>query len=254
MIFCFSGTGNSLHLAQKIACKTKDEVIQITESELQLHKQYTLKEDERIGFVFPIYWWGMPKLVERFIKQLEFKNYRQQYCYVAVTYGLVSHNGTIDLRKLLKEKKIPVDANYEVKMIDNYIVGYELKDREHQIATLQLAEKQIDAIVIDILNRENRQIRDIIGTTIKPIVHHAYKSVNHRKKFYVMDTCIGCRKCENECPCNAIIIRDSKPTWNDNCSFCQKCIHSCPKESIQYGKTQGRVRYQFANVYRELEH
>ena len=245
MIFCFSGTGNSLHVANRIAEDTNDKVIFITENERKLKKKYVLKDNEKLGFVFPIYWWGMPMEVEKFIDSLDISNYKNQHTYAVVTYGLLGNNGALDLRKKLNSKDIELTANYEVKMVDNYIVGYELAKVDKQKDILTKAEKDIDKIVLSILNRDSIKITDILSSTIKPIVHSFYKRVDHKKKFYVMDTCVGCGICERECPCNAIKIEESKVTWIKNCSFCQKCIHNCPKEAIQYGKTEGRKRYNF---------
>ena len=54
MIFCFSGTGNSLHIANKIAAATDDNIIMITESEKRRHVEYHIENDEKVGFLFPI--------------------------------------------------------------------------------------------------------------------------------------------------------------------------------------------------------
>lgn len=51
MIFYFSGTGNSLHVAQELAVTLDDTLYNMTSSEpLPL-----LTNGESVGFVFPIY-------------------------------------------------------------------------------------------------------------------------------------------------------------------------------------------------------
>lgn len=249
MIFCFSGTGNSLYVASRVAKATKEEIIMITESERRLQKSYILNDAERLGFIFPIYWWGMPLLVEEFVKNLKLDNYNGQYTYAIATFGLGSKNGVIDLKDILKSKKIMLTSNFEVKMVDNYIVGYEVANEEKQKKILLNAENQLNQILPHIMRQETVKVKDYIGRIVKPIVHHFYKSVDHHKKFYTTDSCIGCSTCEKNCPCNSIKMAESKPTWLTNCSFCLKCINCCPKQAIQYGKgTEGRTRYYNSNI------
>lgn len=248
MIFCFSGTGNSLYVANKLAQKINDDIIMITERELHLRKRYILKDNESVGFVFPIYWGGMPKLVEKFLVELQIDNYKEQYSYAVVTYGLLKNNGVRDLIKVLKNKKISLVSSFEVKMVDNYIVGYELADSEKQREILNRAEIKIEDIVDAVSKHQKVKVKDYLSI-IKPIPHKLYKLKNHSKKFYVLDSCSGCGICEKECPCSAIEIEGNKPKWMRDCSFCLKCINRCPKEAIQYGKgTEKRIRYYNANL------
>lgn len=68
-IYFFTGTGNSLKVAKEIAAE-------LPECEL-----FAIKKDmdrtipmgyERIGFVFPVYYWGLPAMVSNFIKNATF--------------------------------------------------------------------------------------------------------------------------------------------------------------------------------------
>lgn len=247
MIFCFSGTGNSLHVAKEIAKVTKEEIVMMTQSEMQLHKEYFIQEDENIGFVFPIYWWGIPKEVEAFVKQLRLSYNKLTYSYAVSTYGMIGRNGLYDLQKYLYQMGIYLDATFEVKMVDNYIVGYELIDEKKQNKILHMAETKIKDIVNSISQKEKKKINDYINF-IKPVVHKCYKIKDHTKKFYVTDSCISCGKCQEECPSSAIKIIEGKPKWEKNCTFCLKCIHNCPVQAVQYGKTEGRKRYKFQEI------
>lgn len=244
MIFYFSGTGNSRYVAEQIAKVTGDALINITKDEMDQNREYILQDEERLGIVFPIYWWGMPSLVEEFVKKLNIRVKDDSYVYGVSTYGLEPHNGLKDLEKLLGEKNIPLQAVFEVKMVDNYVVAYDIAGAEKQEAIYQNAEGIIEHIICDIKNRKNIKITDIIGTTIKPIVHGFYKRTDHRKHFYATDACTGCGLCATNCPCQAIEMEKNKSVWKENCSFCLKCIHSCPARALQHGKgTQKRNRY-----------
>lgn len=244
MIFYFSGTGNSRYVADRIAYATKDNLISITKEEMNKNTSYVLKDREKLGFVFPIYWWGMPELVEEFIKRMEWKVNDNCYVYGVSTYGLEPYNGLKDLEKLLRKKKISLQASFEVKMVDNYVVAYDVAGKEKQDMICNNAKIKIEEIAKDILNEKQIKVPDIIGTTIKPIVHSFYKMIDHRKKFYATDACTGCGLCARNCPCQAITMENDKPVWKENCSFCLKCIHSCPARALQHGKgTITRSRY-----------
>ena len=244
MIFYFSGTGNSRYVAERIAKATNEKLVNMTKSEMDKNVKYILHDGERLGFVFPIYWWGTPALVEEFVQKMQIEVNDNCYIYGVSTYGMEPFNGLKDLQKQLLKKNIHLQAVYEVKMVDNYVVGYELAAKEKQEKVCQNAQVKIDRIVNDIVERKQTKVSDILGTTIKPIVHSFYKMTDHRKKFYATDECTGCGLCAKNCPCQAIAMENNKPVWKENCSFCLKCINSCPAHALQHGKgTINRRRY-----------
>lgn len=244
MIFCFSGTGNSLYVTEQIEKTSGDNIVMMTENERKLHKTYEIKENETLGFVFPIHWWGVPAMVEDFVRDMKIEVPKETYIYAVATFGLMSGNGLYDLRRLLSEKNVVLSANYEVKMVDNYVVGYELAKEEKRKEILAQADIVIKSIVEQIMERQKNVIHDGIFLPLKPLVHQQYKCTSHQKKFYATDSCVGCGLCEKNCPSNAIVMENNKPQWTKNCSFCLKCINSCPREAVQYGKgTEHRNRY-----------
>ena len=182
MIFCFSGTGNSLHIANKIAAATDDNIIMITESEKRRHVEYHIENDEKVGFLFPIYWWGMPLLVEEFVREIKIKDYKGQYIYAVCTYGLNANNGLNDLKKILKNKGISLSANYEIKMVDNYVVGYELKNKDIQSQILLKADEKIVTIINSILKMQNNNVKDGPYSLIKPLIYAQHHELPFRPK------------------------------------------------------------------------
>ena len=59
MIFYFTGTGNSLYAARKLADEG-EQIVSIVEALRSKVFHYTLSEGEKLGFVFPVYFYRCP--------------------------------------------------------------------------------------------------------------------------------------------------------------------------------------------------
>ena len=247
MIFYFSGTGNSKHIADKIADSTGERLVSISESIIEENETYKIGENESIGFIFPVYWYCMPTIVEKFIEQLKLSGYQKQYVYAITTYGIAAGNVMDRLTLILNNKQIQLNGIFGVKMVDNYVVGYNIISIDKQRIILDNAEVEIDKIRSMIESRDNIEyIKKGAIAFVTPITGYAYRKTNHTKKFFVTQECNGCKQCERSCPCNAIHMVDGKPIWAGECTFCLKCIHGCKQSAIQYGKfTEKRDRYQY---------
>ena len=80
MIFYFTGTGNSGYIASEIAKGTKDDIVSIAQLiNNKENLEFTLKDGESIGIVFPVYAWAPPIMVTEFIKKVKFNNYKNNY-------------------------------------------------------------------------------------------------------------------------------------------------------------------------------
>ncbi|MCR5014409.1 MAG: EFR1 family ferrodoxin, partial [Bacteroidales bacterium] len=86
MIFYFSGCGNSRHVADTLAKAMDETLVFIPDAEREGRYEYTLADDERLGFVFPVYSWAPPKLVLDFVKKLHITA-KPGYVYFACTCG-----------------------------------------------------------------------------------------------------------------------------------------------------------------------
>ena len=73
MIFYFSGTGNSKWIANQLSKEQKEELVFIPDALNNGTFEFCLREDEKIGFVFPVYSWAPPEIVLNFIRQLSLK-------------------------------------------------------------------------------------------------------------------------------------------------------------------------------------
>ena len=131
MIFYFSGCGNSRHVAETLAAGLNDNLVFIPEAAREGRYEYTLDEGESLGFVFPIYAWGPPKLVMDFLEKLKVPEsavpeaHRRvegpTYIYFACTCG--DECGLVEkvMRKALDKKSWSLSACFSVQMPETYI-------------------------------------------------------------------------------------------------------------------------------------
>ena len=110
MIFYFSATGNSKHVADKIAEKTGEQLVSMADCVKKMQFDFKLKKGERIGFVYPIYYWSIPSVVEEFVKSLSIEKYGKHYAYSVATCGVATGGADIQLSKLLAKRGIGLNA------------------------------------------------------------------------------------------------------------------------------------------------
>lgn len=235
MIFYFSGTGNSKWVAEKIAENIGDRVFDISSKENILD----VENENYIGFVFPVYAWGAPKIMISFAQNLKKVD---SFTFAICTCG---ENVGYALKKFSKVYR--TDSNYSIVMPNNYIVGSDPDDKEEAIRKIKNAEIEIKEISGEIKNRKYtyRAEEGSFSWIKSGIVNLGFnKFARSTKNFYATEKCIGCGVCERNCPMKTIHIENGKPVWGKECRQCLKCINECPMCAIEYGKaTVGRNRY-----------
>lgn len=241
MIFYFSGTGNSKYVAK---CMNDGKLVNISNALPDKQFTYSVGENESVGFVFPVYYSGVPKTVLEFVRNLQLEG-TISYLYCILTHGGGPGGAGIMFRSELKKKGYSMNACFDVKFPSNYIRFYSLHSKEANKKRIQLAMESIKTIA------ECVEKRDSIFPNWKfydgPLSFCMYPLCNMympTRKFYADNGCIGCGKCSRECPSRIIEMVDGRPRWTDNkcvrCMGCLKCSH------VQYGKgTVKRRRYSF---------
>jgi ferredoxin/flavodoxin len=238
IVFYFSGTGNCLKVAKNISKELENcEIISMAKLP-ELVKQY-----DRIGFVYPTYFWGLPKKVIEFIGNINLENNKKAYFYAIATYGGDSGNVIYQLYELL-QKKHGIKLNYgqKLKMFANYVIMYDMSKKINQIT--ENSNKKLVPIINSIKMKENNSINKF--TKIFQFMNKGFiKNVTKMDKDYtVNNNCTGCTICEKVCPVKNIEIIDGKPEFKHYCENCIACIQYCPQKAINYkNKTQNRGRY-----------
>ncbi len=253
VIYYFTGTGNSLAVARKIAKELGDtKLLNIRYNQNELDAT----QFERVGIIFPVYYYKLPVFVESFIGRLTLNP--SQYIFGVATYGGMRGDSLVCLRQLLQEKGCTLKGEFSVFMPGNYIVEYGALPDFLNNFLLSKSEKTVKRISSVI---KMKQPSEPAGPrTFEKLYLSRDNSkqyiVDKRTGFQNMDSgfksdtdCSGCRACEKVCPVNNIKIENGHPVWEHRCEQCMACIQWCSKKSIHYlDKTQKRKFYHHKDI------
>ncbi len=251
IIYYFTGTGNSLAAAKKIAGALGDcDIVPV--ASFADTTGPVVPDAERIGLVCPVYFAGLPAMAASFAERLDLT--AADYVFSVVTHG--GGGGAAALRQLdgiLRGRAGKgLDAGFAVSMPGNYILMHDSPAGEKRDRLLDAADAELGAIAGRIGEGERGSLPNSPVTRIvRALTYPWFRSHVHGngRKFTVSEACTSCGTCAAVCPAGNIEMVDRRPVWNHRCELCCGCIHLCPAEAIQAGKgTEGRQRYRNPSV------
>lgn len=217
MIFYFTGTGNSRWAAMKIAELTGDKAYNITD----FKEVPCVSVEKQVGFVFPVYAWGVPEPVISFAKKLESTS--------AFTFGVGTCGGEAGMTMKRFSALYPLDSCYSLVMPNNYIVGTDTEDEETIVKKIYIAGKEIQRMSREIIRQEKvyRVYEGNLARLKSSVVNWAFnKFARSTNPFYVTGDCNGCGLCAENCPASTITITGKIPVWGKQCYQCMHCINA----------------------------
>lgn len=243
MIYYFSGTGNSRYVARELASRLG------TEAVTMLGNTYD-SSCRDIGLIFPVYAWGLPKPVVKFIRRLRGAGIGEDtYIWCVMTCGDETGNAPAILRKELTAAGLKLSALWSVIMPNVYVLlpGFDVDKKKVERKKLADAPARIAEIAAQVKHREH-----VTDVTLGPwprlktaVVYPLFLKYGiNAKKFRSSESCISCGRCAEVCPQDNIRLIDGRPHWGDDCSSCLGCYHACPARAIEYGKaTRNKGHY-----------
>ncbi|MDE7460471.1 MAG: EFR1 family ferrodoxin [Paramuribaculum sp.] len=240
MIFYHTGTGNSAIIAKRIAHITGDTLQRI---DICAPSSYSLRLEERVVWIFPVYSWGIPPVVKRFIRQVSLEHgggsggLHFMVCSCGDDVGLTASMW----RKEMRRRGWKACGAWSVQMPNNYVSlpGFDVDSPD-------LAGKKLEAAG----SRLSEVVRGIeCGARVDDVERGAFAWIKSRLVYplfmrFLMSpspfrhnrSCVGCGRCAAVCPRRNITIHCRRPRWGSDCAMCLACYHVCPHHAVDYGK------------------
>lgn len=248
VIYYYTGTGNSLWVACRLAAATGNaEVVFMSERSGAVRAI----APESVGLVFPVYIWGVPAPVIRFVNTLESLE-RGYFFAVAVNAGQVS-NTLVQLKEVMARRNLKLSSGFQIKMPSNYIPWGGPGSKDEQGRRFRLAQEKINSIAGKVKKKEVLPVEK--GPLWQRIVFSAIYKISFPqvprmdRHFWTDEKCNSCGICAQICPAFNITMQEGKPAWSHRCEQCLACLQWCPQEAIQYGrKTTKYERYHHPEI------
>lgn len=235
IIYYFSGTGNSMRTAIRIAeIIGGAEIVSVRYSP----ENASAQNASVIGFVCPVYEWDMPGTMKEFVEKLRINT--NAYIFMVATYVAI-HGKTFEtMEKLLSAKGARLTYSAALRCVASQCIAYPPFPPERLM--IPYMERQIDKIGREIVERRNRACPAMARLTRKlyPKLIAPYMELEQEydKGFYTDERCIGCETCAKVCPAKNITMKNHLPVWNRRCHGCNACVAYCPTKAVQFRKPE----------------
>lgn len=245
MVFYFTGTGNSLHVAKQL------EEAPISIPQVMRQEKLMFSADS-IGVVAPVYGHEVPPMVKEFLKKATFQT---EYFYMVLTYGN-RHGGAAELaHQLCQERGIQVTYINVVLMVDNWLPSFDVEEQKRLDKDV---EGQLANIVADVASRrhwispvtdQDRAAHQEFLNRMSQMPPDAWQHL-----LRVVESCVGCGVCEKVCPSGSIHVVNGKAVHTPgNCQTCLACAHACPHKAIQLTTPEKNPQARYRNKHITLQ-
>jgi ferredoxin len=249
-VYCFTGTGNSLSVARRLAAALGGEVRSMARA---------LAADEhpvgeRVGLVYPTYMYRPPHLVSAFFGRLR----PGASAFAVLTHGGDPGGVFARTQAALAARGVELTSAHGVETPGNYTPFGGPGSGEEVAELLAAAEARVDAIAAEIAGGARHRDPPSGNMLTRGIYPGLWYKLGHwaipmtAQKFWLNDGCAKCGACARVCPVGNVEMVDGRPRWGKKCEQCLACMQWCRKGAIELGKdTAGVPRYHHPRVARK---
>jgi len=252
MIYYFSGTGNTRRIARCLSESLGETLERIDWDTVPVVRG---KEKEAIGILFPVYAWGMPRVVDSFLGRMPVcRAGHTPYIYIVMTCGDDIGRTDCLLGKKLGARGYSLAAVFSLQMRNTYVClpGFDTDSAEVDFQKEKKSLERIKEVAEIVGRRRGSSPSDItpgampwLKTYVLRPLFNAFL-MSDRRFHCVRERCSRCGRCEKACPLGNIeVSHGGMPRWKGHCTHCLACYHACPAHAIEYGfftRHKGQVK------------
>lgn len=245
LIYYFTGTGNSLRIANLAAQELEQAGYKVLLSDITANGRKVKSsistehnESEIIGFVSPVYGFGLPQMVAKFFRKFpRSRTHQKSFIFIASA----GNEGICVLQAAFHLKRKGYDLTFAraFRLVSNWIMFETLPDKETQKNVFDENEKLLKEHMKEIINggKSVKYFHSNIFAAILPgIVYYAFVLFGRQflgKMFATNAKCNSCKYCFKHCPNKTIKWVENRPYWGWHCQQCFRCINLCPNGAIE---------------------
>lgn len=247
-LFYFTGTGNTLYLAKFVAerLRAKDVEVETFDLAKYPHHGFAPKPDTIYGFLFPVYAYGPPKIVWKFLKGLPHAKGVEAFVYANA--GEEAGLALPIAKRFLKRRGYRIAGADYCYMPQNFSPLFEAPSESVCAGMVSDADREAGEFVDKLAAGDSSIVRNGPGLLAGPLgliywIFRVFGTRNFDKLARIDETCNGCGVCAKICPKGNISMREGSPVIGKNCEMCVRCLNFCPKQSIQAFSSKRHGRY-----------
>jgi len=233
-IYVFSGTGNTLLVANKISDTLNSNNYNSTVLRMESVKPREIELNSVIGIGFTVAFWNTYPFVRTWINNLPDGNNTEVFLFSTMgdsSCGMIAH-----IAKILEKKNYKVVGAKGFIMPNNFLlVLKDKKNKERIEKTLISVEEYIKGIMASNGYIKKTNIFSSIAFCISSFVTTKLWNTKIAKKIMKFkineQKCNGCGICAKVCPLENIEMKNV-PHFKDRCIFCLRCVSYCPQQAM----------------------
>ncbi len=250
IIYYFTGTGNSRRVADWAAAAWRERGAEVTVQSITGNLSFPQhKKADYIGIVAPVYGFGLPQQMARFIQTLPDGTGKDAFVFIATgnAESLPWGSGHLRIppsegiallqaRHYLQRRDYTVRCAVPVEMPTNWTVAVTPPGQVRQSVLFEQAQAavahHVEALYTHqtVIARTPLLLAPLFALTYGLFVHIGRRVAG--KCFTATRRCNRCGYCKAHCPVGAIGWVHHRPYWGWNCQQCFRCVNFCPRGAI----------------------